>query len=696
MLKSDKNKDINDEFSQFNEKNIDSLFKIIDQINTKRSLIVIEETIMKIIEFLNIQDEIQNRLNARKVLTLSLFNKKNSLNDNYDGIVMIFGDCEDQINLFKVFYEKIINQRIKENIFVIVQNLNHSFVYNVKKLIMKKDLEIDEAKKIIETIEGDEINSKIHINTTFTLQKWDTNPFFVEDIFITEINDKYIMKNYFDDPFKTIENLLDSFIKLICNFQKNKIPFFKIGNIYGKGYKSEFLINLIKGSKLSNSLRNTLDSDQYEFYTRKVNCNTDLIVLERNLDFISVLFNQSNYHGLIDDVFGISFSQSDNLNIPFVFDDFYKIIKDFNFSDIGELLKTSALKIQSDYKHKSDMNNPDISLDQVKLIVSEVEVLKAKQDLVDKHTLISELILEKINSLSYKTFFELQNCIFDLNYKNQLNFLKDFFLRDFEQKIVFTLVILISLINNGIKEKDLEWITKEIFVNYGIDSINTFYKLIELELIQVQNSNNSIFSLLSTNLKITNDNNFNTNEMNFKDIMNRQSVYKTSYSAINKIWDLHPSTAPKKINETPIDAIHCLSQNLLFNTYKNMGFTLPSNKISLIAKLTEEISFSNFNTESDPLDKSSLNFISSKIDLNIHGGSTYLNLNKSKEDVETYYTIPETEFVFLFLIGGITRGELTCLKYIQQKHFFSGKKKKFIVLTNGFVNRKKLLNALKI
>lgn len=47
------------------------------------------------------------------------------------------------------------------------------------------------------------------------------------------------------------------------------------------------------------------------------------------------------------------------------------------------------------------------------------------------------------------------------------------------------------------------------------------------------------------------------------------------------------------------------------------------------------------------------------------------------------------------MIGGITRSEISCLKYLEQRinQDKSKSKKKFLILTSGIVNGEKLINS---
>ena len=98
---------------------------------------------------------------------------------------------------------------------------------------------------------------------------------------------------------------------------------------------------------------------EIDFYSDVLHSNTDLVVLERNLDFTSCIFNQLNYHGIIDDMFSIKFENieqllSNEISKSLANDKLYsQDLKHLNFSSIGLRLNKLAKYIQQQFKTSS-------------------------------------------------------------------------------------------------------------------------------------------------------------------------------------------------------------------------------------------------------------------------------------------------------------------------------------------------------
>lgn len=98
-----------------------------------------------------------------------------------------------------------------------------------------------------------------------------------------------------------------------------------------------------------------MTASEIEFYEDKLQSNTDLVVVERNLDMMPVLFSQLTYHGIIDDLFDIEFGSVVNLkqdvNKNLSKDELYnQDLKHLNFSAIGSRLNKMAKLIQQKFK----------------------------------------------------------------------------------------------------------------------------------------------------------------------------------------------------------------------------------------------------------------------------------------------------------------------------------------------------------
>ena len=68
------------------------------------------------------------------------------------------------------------------------------------------------------------------------------------------------------------------------------------------------------------------------------------------------------------------------------------------------------------------------------------------------------------------------------------------------------------------------------------------------------------------------------------------------------------------------------------------------------------------------------------------GKTIDLNLDNINDD--------RSKYLIIAIIGGVTRSELTCFKYLQERFKKQGKSKEIIIVSNGIVNNSKLMQFM--
>lgn len=78
------------------------------------------------------------------------------------------------------------------------------------------------------------------------------------------------------------------------------------------------------------------------------------------------------------------------------------------------------------------------------------------------------------------------------------------------------------------------------------------------------------------------------------------------------------------------------------------------------------------------------------------GKTTDINIDDTLDDRNTDSNAGQGEqYVVVIFVGGVTRGEISCLRYLEQRLQTIGIIKRFIILTSGIVNSDKLLDVFK-
>ncbi|KAG5417341.1 VPS33 [Candida metapsilosis] len=673
------------DLNQFNESNLNNLISQLNRIYSTSNLLVLDPILSPLINSLTTFSIIKENGHCQNVTWLNdeLSELPSSVLSKYSSLIILIPESDD--NLHKL--EKSIRHIQQENpglkFNIIVKDLTKSFVYQLNKLFngifdFEKILALPEPLK------------RLSITSKIKLFNWSTEPLYTDGILITETNSFSALDDYYSRPIKSINQLnkavLDVLFMGIKDNEEEHKHLFKLRNIFGKGNHSELLIKTLLQAQMPSFLNEHMSPSEIEFYEDKLHSNTDLVVIERNLDMMPVLFSQLTYHGIIDDLFGIEFESIVNLKDDTVSkslskDELYnQDLKHLNFSAIGSRLNKMAKLIQQ--KFKDSGNSGDTNLDDMKTLVSNLGSLTLQQDLVKKHTVIGESVLARINN-EYEKFLTLQNDIFEMDYKLQMSKLKSFINANYQIEFIWPTILLIGYINDGISSKDLEKISTDLQDNYGLTAAIALEKLVDLKLIRVINdSSNDFFTSLGWGTSQKKHQAAATHNLHEDDsevaITGGKDVLKSNYTLINKFWNLHPyedevvETTPAKQDSTN-----------LVQQYPNPSFTLPGNTVPLTFRIIESLYFRDF-LKYKPVNniKSRPNWDNLGLNTMLAGKTVDMNLDNVNDD--------KSKYLIIVIIGGITRSELTCLKYLEERLKARGTPKEIIVISNGIIKNQNI------
>ncbi|CUM46381.1 uncharacterized protein AC631_03092 [Debaryomyces fabryi] len=673
-----------------NKQAIDNLIDILHGVYTTKNLLILDQRLSTLINYLTPFLKLKEIAKIDKTAWIG-DNIEQDVLHSFDGFIFILNETNDNLQALS----KAVKQIGKKKIHIIVKQLTKSFIYEINKTLNGNIT----FEKICDLKTGKEI---IKFTSMIRLYNWEMNPILIdEEARVLSIESPYGgLDSYFNQPLLQLYGLSSSFISLLENsFKASNMSCMKLKNIYGKGDHANLLINIINNERIPEYLSLKLSSLEQEFYLTKAKGNTDLVVVERNLDFVSVILNQLNYQGLIDDLFGIDI---DNVNVGEtkykLNDELYDELKHLNFASIGIKLNELAKFIQNEFSAKDNLQ----SLNEMKKLVSNLGNLTSKQDLIKKHTFLSECILNYIKNgdienkptksnrkfNEYEKFLNFENELFDIDYKTQISYLRGFLAENFNYKIVVSTIVLISIVNDGIKEKDFDILYTEILDNFGMEIIFVIDNLVDNKIVKINDNNDLLSSALTYLTNQDKDDEKDENKENAKlGISGGINTYKSNYTLINKFWNLHPT----------VEESTGTKSGLLIDEYPNPSFTLPSSTVPLISRIIESLYLRDF-LEYKPVNNTSKrpNWEKLGLDTMFHGKTTDINIDDTLDDRNNDSNADQgEEFVVVICIGGITRGEISCLRYLEQRLQKIGIAKRFIILTSGIVNSDKLLDVFK-
>ncbi|KAM5359425.1 hypothetical protein ACJZ2D_014479 [Fusarium nematophilum] len=231
--------------------------------------------------------------------------------------------------------------------------------------------------------------------------------------------------------------------------------------------------------------------------------NESVIIIDREVDFVTPLLTQLTYEGLIDEVFEIqnnqtkvdttvvgapaqssaATSQSRKRTIQLDSSDkLYDQLRDANFAIVGSLLNKVARrlqKVQSDYesKHKTK------TIAELKDFVSQLPGYQQEQQSARIHTGLAEEIIKHTRTDLFKGLLEVQqNLAAGAEPSSQFDGIEELIARDAPIRETLRLLCIYSCISGGIRPKEFDQFRRLVLEGYGYQHLLTLNNLEKLQL----------------------------------------------------------------------------------------------------------------------------------------------------------------------------------------------------------------------
>lgn len=453
-----------------------------------------------------------------------------------------------------------------------------------------------------------------------------------------ELNSLYLYKTP-NIPYK-LANWLNNY--LIEN------PELRITHILAKGSNSSKFVTIFKNLRnnyissltpLQKKLQLKIDHGLYGSSANNSGKQTDLIVLERNLDFLSVLLNQLSYSGIIDEVYDIDINTIKVENTTTYLDSqdddsLFDSIRFMNFGIACDFLNSEAKSLQSQY----DELQSSQTISQVKNFVDQLSNLESLKKQVSEHTKISEDILNKLQTGDEDSKFNVvldiqQDIIYqNMSYSNIITKIVDLIYQDYPIYDILRLICITSIVNNGLRERDYINLNNEIIESYGFRYFQLSQNLIKTGLITIRGD---------------------------------PSIIK-NFNSLNSKLDLIPDDT-----DQPQDPANPVEPNFAYRGY-----------VPLISRILQKSLNPTKRTTWKDIDMNSL-ILGKTIDEEL-----------TEDNIGLGGLLQKNSTVIIVMIGGLTYSELATVKFVEKelekKHRI---KKKFIVLTDSFINAKDLFDS---
>lgn len=231
-----------------------------------------------------------------------------------------------------------------------------------------------------------------------------------------------------------------------------------------------------------------------------------LIIIDRDVDFPTVLLTQLTYEGLIDEVFNIAANQTEvdssvvggtapqsgqtgsastSMKRKIMIDPkdyLYSTLGDSNFAIVGNLLNKAARRLQSSTERNQLAAKTTAELRE---FVAKLPGYQAEQASLKLHTSLAEEIIKYTHTDIFTRSLEVQqNIMSGLDPTTQHENITELINRDVPLPIILRLLCLESTTNAGMRHKDLETFKRAVIQAYGPQHILTLSSLEKMSLLQ--------------------------------------------------------------------------------------------------------------------------------------------------------------------------------------------------------------------
>ncbi|KAI5927678.1 Sec1-like protein [Camillea tinctor] len=232
-----------------------------------------------------------------------------------------------------------------------------------------------------------------------------------------------------------------------------------------------------------------------------------VIVIDREVDFVTPLLTQLTYEGLIDELWGIQNNQTDidstivgappqpaqgvaNTTVANTpsrkrkiqldsSDKLYDGLRDTNFAIVGTLLNKVARRLQNDYESRHGSKTTA----ELKDFVKKLPGYQAEHQSLRIHTGLAEEIMKHTRTDQFSRLLEVQqNLAAGADPSSQYDAIEELIARDLPLSEILRLLCIHSCISGGIKSKDFDHFRRLVLQGYGYQHLLTLHNLEKLQL----------------------------------------------------------------------------------------------------------------------------------------------------------------------------------------------------------------------
>ncbi|XP_054168828.1 vacuolar protein sorting-associated protein 33A-like [Oppia nitens] len=446
-----------------------------------------------------------------------------------------------------------------------------------------------------------------------------------------------------------------------------------IPKVYGIGKSAKLVFDLIT------RMRKELASNEPSI-TPQIDA---ILLIDRSVDLLTPMMQQSTYEGLLDEIYGISHStikvppekfvqqnnatggddqqpsdqsaSSSRIDQPTEAKHFhlnsseelFARLRDLSFKSVGPTLRTSAKALSQQFDERHNAR----TVREIRQFVDKLPALQLARKSQSNHTSMAELVKEVVDKESfYETLHTEQQFVNCLETDKSNPYIEDCISKMDPLDKVLRLICVQSFCNNGLKPKILDFYKREILQTYGYRHLLTFNTLEKVGLIRLNSGFAAkTYNVLRKTLKLT------TQETTTGSTATTGSSSSSSTNGVEQqdISYIYNGYAPLSVR---------LAQYLEHPGWRAIPDALKLLPEPIIEE-TQQIA---------------------------------VGLRKRRNSGASIQTVGggdggDDKLIAVFFLGGCTYSEISGLRFLSQKHGFNAD---FIIITTNIINGTTFLKSL--
>lgn len=464
--------------------------------------------------------------------------------------------------------------------------------------------------------------------------------------------------------------------------------------ILGKGDNARKLANLlIRGRKELDAEEGSSTDDGTGGMLPSATLDS-LIIIDRDVDFATLLLTQLTYEGLIEETVGIvhnhavvdssisgatqqsQSSTSNTTSTPNLkskikldsSDSLYSQIRSTNFAVVGALLNKVARRLESDYEGRHSARTTT----ELGNFVKKLPAYQQEHQSLRIHTNLAEDIMKHTRSETFSRVLEVQQNIAagtDASYQHDN--IEELIAREARLSTVLRLLCLESCISGGLRPRDLDSFKLQILHAYGYQHLLTLNALEKMELLQPRSSANALLLPIPSSSSASSG-------------ASSQAGTKTNYNYLRKVLHL----IVDEVNEQDPNDI----------AYVYSGYAPLS--VRMIQCILQKSYLQSLSRSPFPLTAASSGWQGFEDVLKSAKGPTFNMAQKARDEkmvkardsLRGGGTSGGWKTVYVMFLGGITFTEIAALRFVGRQ--LEGEKKRLVVCTTGIVSGNKVMERV--